>query len=70
VILEANFSPDATRMLQYHPSFYDEVFSCLFLEPTDNPGSAHRQAQENTDGLGIAANGSVGSEAFLPLHTC
>ena len=61
MILEANYSPDASRILQvralaschsvpgkplrtfdhgaltsgcvqYHPSFYDEVFPCLFLD--------------------------------------
>ena len=91
VILEANFSPDATRslslsraralslyislslylsgsltdslslswcrMLQYHPSFYDDVFSCLFL-------SSHEQAQQPDTG------GSAGSGAFLPLSAC
>jgi hypothetical protein len=35
VILEANYSPDATRILQYHPKFYDEIFDCLFLEGED-----------------------------------
>lgn len=62
VILEANYSPDTTRMLQYHPSFYDEVFSCLFL----NHGG--------TDGdltAGAATTGLLSSnEGFLPLHAC
>jgi hypothetical protein len=30
VLLEVNFSPDASTILKYHPSFYDEVFDVLF----------------------------------------
>jgi hypothetical protein len=66
VILEANFSPDATRMLQYHPGFYDEVFSCLFLDSKETPGAARGQTQGDT-GRDGTENGSVDNKAFLPL---
>ena len=80
MILEANYSPDASRILQvralaschsvpgkplrtfdrgaltsgcvqYHPSFYDEVFPCLFLD-----GDAS-EAQE--DGLLLPLDGCL-----------
>ena len=56
VILEANYSPDATRILQYHSSFYDEMFECLFLD----------------GGKGEAGGGVPGEvePMLLPLSVC
>lgn len=36
VVLEANYSPDATRMVQYHPQFYDEIFEYLFAPQSED----------------------------------
>ena len=36
VILEVNYGPDASSILHFHPTFYDEVFAVLF---TDNVGA-------------------------------
>ncbi|KAG2460366.1 TTL12 protein, partial [Polypterus senegalus] len=35
-ILEVNFNPDCTRACKYHPSFFDDVFSTLFLDDSTN----------------------------------
>ncbi|XP_015278464.1 PREDICTED: tubulin--tyrosine ligase-like protein 12 [Gekko japonicus] len=37
-ILEVNFNPDCDRACRYHPSFFNDVFSTLFL---DDPNSCH-----------------------------
>jgi tubulin--tyrosine ligase-like protein 12 len=31
-VLELNYSPDCTRACNYHPEFFDDIFSTLFLE--------------------------------------
>eukprot|EP01017_Pseudomicrothorax_dubius_P022577 TRINITY_DN24420_c0_g1_i3.p1 TRINITY_DN24420_c0_g1~~TRINITY_DN24420_c0_g1_i3.p1 ORF type:complete len:123 (-),score=26.21 TRINITY_DN24420_c0_g1_i3:17-385(-) len=30
-LLEVTFSPDCNRACKYHPHFYNDLFSCLFL---------------------------------------
>ncbi|XP_063784997.1 tubulin--tyrosine ligase-like protein 12 [Pseudophryne corroboree] len=35
-ILEVNFNPDCARACKYHPSFFNDVFSTLFLDETSN----------------------------------
>ncbi|NXT09798.1 TTL12 protein, partial [Prunella fulvescens] len=35
-ILEVNFNPDCDRACKYHPTFFNDVFSTLFLDETDN----------------------------------
>lgn len=37
-ILEVNFNPDCERACRYHPSFFNDVFSTLYL---DEPGGCH-----------------------------
>uniref|UniRef100_A0A8D0L7E4 Tubulin tyrosine ligase like 12 n=1 Tax=Sphenodon punctatus TaxID=8508 RepID=A0A8D0L7E4_SPHPU len=37
-ILEVNFNPDCDRACKYHPSFFNDVFSTLFL---DEPNGCH-----------------------------
>lgn len=34
-LLEMTFSPDCHRACKYHPSFYDDVFECLYLHKDD-----------------------------------
>ncbi|GAB1609214.1 tubulin--tyrosine ligase-like protein 12 [Argonauta hians] len=36
VICEVNFVPDCHRANQFHPSFTNDVFSCLFLDDIEN----------------------------------
>ncbi|XP_014781952.1 tubulin--tyrosine ligase-like protein 12 isoform X1 [Octopus bimaculoides] len=36
VICEVNFVPDCYRANKYHPSFTNDVFSCLFLDDIEN----------------------------------
>ncbi|XP_029046721.1 tubulin--tyrosine ligase-like protein 12 [Osmia bicornis bicornis] len=40
VLLEFNFSPDCKRACEYYPSFYNDIFKCLFLDD-DNPNMFH-----------------------------
>lgn len=35
-ILEVNFNPDCDRACKYHPTFFNDVFSTLFLDEADN----------------------------------
>ncbi|XP_064417854.1 tubulin--tyrosine ligase-like protein 12 isoform X1 [Latimeria chalumnae] len=35
-LLEVNFNPDCHRACKYHPSFYDDIFSTLFLDDSAN----------------------------------
>ncbi|XP_066490184.1 tubulin--tyrosine ligase-like protein 12 [Tiliqua scincoides] len=35
-ILEVNFNPDCDRACKYHPSFFNDVFSTLFLDETND----------------------------------
>lgn len=35
-ILEVNFNPDCTRACKYHPSFFNDIFTALFLDETNN----------------------------------
>ncbi|KAM4677075.1 tubulin--tyrosine ligase-like protein 12 [Discoglossus pictus] len=35
-ILEVNFNPDCARACKYHPTFFNDVFSTLFLDETNN----------------------------------
>ncbi|XP_037770812.1 tubulin--tyrosine ligase-like protein 12 isoform X1 [Chelonia mydas] len=35
-VLEVNFNPDCDRACKYHPTFFNDVFSTLFLDETDN----------------------------------
>ncbi|XP_053318735.1 tubulin--tyrosine ligase-like protein 12 [Spea bombifrons] len=35
-ILEVNFNPDCARACKYHPSFFNDVFSTLYLDETEN----------------------------------
>ncbi|KAM8979994.1 tubulin--tyrosine ligase-like protein 12 [Sarcophilus harrisii] len=35
-ILEVNFNPDCERACKYHPNFFNDVFSALFLDETKN----------------------------------
>ncbi|XP_053575031.1 tubulin--tyrosine ligase-like protein 12 [Bombina bombina] len=35
-ILEVNFNPDCARACKYHPTFFNDVFSALFLDETAN----------------------------------
>ncbi|XP_027450379.1 tubulin--tyrosine ligase-like protein 12 [Zalophus californianus] len=37
-ILEVNFNPDCERACRYHPSFFNDIFSTLYL---DEPGHCH-----------------------------
>ncbi|XP_043943114.1 tubulin--tyrosine ligase-like protein 12 [Protopterus annectens] len=35
-ILEINFNPDCNRACKYHPSFFNDIFSTLFLDETED----------------------------------
>ncbi|KAM8974501.1 tubulin--tyrosine ligase-like protein 12 [Pelodytes ibericus] len=35
-ILEVNFNPDCARACKYHPTFFNDVFSTLYLDKTEN----------------------------------
>ncbi|KAM9313185.1 tubulin--tyrosine ligase-like protein 12 [Gastrophryne carolinensis] len=35
-ILEVNFNPDCGRACKYHPTFFNDIFSTLFLDETEN----------------------------------
>ncbi|XP_050775767.1 tubulin--tyrosine ligase-like protein 12 [Gopherus flavomarginatus] len=35
-VLEVNFNPDCDRACKYHPTFFNDVFSTLFLDETNN----------------------------------
>ena len=36
MICEVNFMPDCTRACKFHPSFFNDVFSTLFLDSLDH----------------------------------
>jgi tubulin--tyrosine ligase-like protein 12 len=50
-LLEINFCPDCHRACQYHPSFFNDVFECLFI-----PESQHNPNLPVTRITGTAAN--------------
>ncbi|XP_040201761.1 tubulin--tyrosine ligase-like protein 12 [Rana temporaria] len=35
-ILEVNFNPDCARACKYHPTFFNDIFSTLYLDETQN----------------------------------
>ncbi|VDP54297.1 unnamed protein product [Schistosoma margrebowiei] len=42
VVCEVNFSPDCERACLYHSNFFNDIFSCLFLDQSSDLCNMHK----------------------------